>query len=232
MTRIANIGIDSGKKVDYAAIVVAELKWRDALPDPRTGRARKEDHWLIRRMFRVPLKTPYNELKKIILTLVKNVEQLQDVTLENVYLDATGGGENLADELHATAGLRVVRCTFNHGDRRVKKSRYEISIGKAWLVGRLQALAKSQRIHLPPDHHDAWVMREELLNYEIRVSEDAHTKYGAFRVGTHDDYVTALGEAVQEAKARAPVLARSPVEMMSREERERVGINRSSGSVF
>ncbi len=34
------------------------------------------------------------------------------------------------------------------------------------------------------------------LDYEIRVSEDANGRYGAFRVGSHDDLVTALGLAV------------------------------------
>ena len=40
-------------------------------------------------------------------------------------------------------------------------------------------------------------MSGELLNYELRVDEDANDKYGAFRVGTHDDLVAALGLAVQ-----------------------------------
>jgi hypothetical protein len=40
-------------------------------------------------------------------------------------------------------------------------------------------------------------MKDELLDYEIRISEDANERYGAFKVGTHDDLVTALGLAVQ-----------------------------------
>jgi hypothetical protein len=38
---------------------------------------------------------------------------------------------------------------------------------------------------------------DELVNYEIKVSEGGMDVYGAFRVGTHDDLVTALGLAVQ-----------------------------------
>jgi hypothetical protein len=45
---------------------------------------------------------------------------------------------------------------------------------------------------------EAKILAEELLNYEIRVEENANDRYGAFRVGTHDDLVTALGLAVQE----------------------------------
>ena len=43
----------------------------------------------------------------------------------------------------------------------------------------------------------ARVLAEELLNLEIRVDENANDHYGAFRVGSHDDLVTALGLAVQ-----------------------------------
>ena len=46
---------------------------------------------------------------------------------------------------------------------------------------------------------DAWqVLARELLDYEIRVSEDANDRYGAFKVGNDDDLVTALGLAAQE----------------------------------
>ena len=70
-------------------------------------------------------------------------------------------------------------------------------IGKAFLVNRLQTLLQHQRIHLPAGHKEAGALVEELLNYEIRVGENASAKFGAFRTGTHDDLVTALGLAVQ-----------------------------------
>jgi hypothetical protein len=50
--------------------------------------------------------------------------------------------------------------------------------------------------HLP-DSDEARTLAQELQDYEIRVSEDANDRYGAFKVGTHDDLVTALGLAVQ-----------------------------------
>ncbi len=39
-------------------------------------------------------------------------------------------------------------------------------------------------------------MMPELQDYEIRVDQDANDKYGAFKVGSHDDLVTALGLSV------------------------------------
>jgi hypothetical protein len=39
-------------------------------------------------------------------------------------------------------------------------------------------------------------LKKELLAYEIKVDADANDRYGAFKVGSHDDMVTALGLAV------------------------------------
>jgi hypothetical protein len=49
------------------------------------------------------------------------------------------------------------------------------------------------------------VLGQELMDYEIRVDQDANDRYGAFAVGSHDDLVTALGLAVQEPAAVASV---------------------------
>jgi hypothetical protein len=50
-------------------------------------------------------------------------------------------------------------------------------------------------IHLPVTD-ESQALARELQDYEIRVDQDANDKYGAFKVGTHDDLVTALGLAV------------------------------------
>ena len=60
----------------------------------------------------------------------------------------------------------------------------------------MQALLQTGRLHLPRTSESA-ALSDELLNYEIRVDSNANDRYGAFRVGTHDDLVTALGLAVQ-----------------------------------
>jgi hypothetical protein len=74
--------------------------------------------------------------------------------------------------------------------------RPEVQLGKAYLVSRLQTLLQSGRLHLPRTA-EAETLARELLEFEIRVERDANDRYGAFRVGTHDDLVTALGLAVQ-----------------------------------
>lgn len=120
-----------------------------------------------------------------------------------VYVDATGVGQPVVDLLRdGLPGGGVVPVYFTHGDRRIERQgardRPEVSLGNAYLVSRLQALLQSFRLHLPSKVAEAKVLAEELLNYEIRVDENANDRYGAFRVGTHDDLVTAFGLAVQE----------------------------------
>ena len=67
----------------------------------------------------------------------------------------------------------------------------------------------------------------ELLDYEIRVDQNANDRYGAFRVGTHDDLVTALGLATQDDGPRPFHAAagglRSPLAAMADQMRRDTG---------
>jgi hypothetical protein len=85
----------------------------------------------------------------------------------------------------------------------------QIRISKAWLVSRLQALSQTRRLHLPKTP-GAEVLAKELLDYEIRVDQDANDTYGAFKVGTHDEVVTALGLAVPPPPRRLELLEPRP----------------------
>ncbi len=78
-----------------------------------------------------------------------------------------------------------------------------MSVGKAYLVSRLQALFQTGRVKLPAGHPEAAAMSRELMGYEIRVDADATDRYGAFKTGAHDDLVTALGLAVIGEPARS-----------------------------
>jgi len=117
-----------------------------------------------------------------------------------LYLGATGVGQPIVELLQERLrGGWVVPVYFTHGDRRNETregANVHITLGKAYMVSQLQALLQNHRLHLPHSR-EAEALTEELLNYELRVSENANDLYGAFRVGTHDDLVTALGLATQ-----------------------------------
>jgi hypothetical protein len=211
------IGIDVGQKIDPTAIAVVELEWRD--PRERPG---FDDHHIVRHLERLPLGTPYPKAAERLAEVVAGVRargytervavshvggyqptttyQERTVTPSvSIFVDATGVGQPVVDLLEV-AGVRPLACYFTHGDRRTKEGR-RVSIGKAWLVSRLQSLLQTGRLHLPATD-EARVLAKELLDYEIRVDQDANDRYGAFRVGTHDDLVTALGLGVQPALPR------------------------------
>jgi hypothetical protein len=206
------IGADIGQRHDPTAICVAELEWRDG------SRAGRDDHYVIRYLGRLQLGTAYPDVVAELVRiraaiLARPVEQPAEVvgaagtagieihrerrpSRPNVtlYVDATGVGQPVVDLLDA-AGAHPTACYFTYGERRTQQGR-EVRLGKAWMVSRLQALAQTGRIHLPRTK-EAEATRAELLEYEIRVSEDGSDSFGAFRTGKHDDLVTALGLATQ-----------------------------------
>lgn len=202
-----NIGVDIGQKRDPTAICVAEKSSRHV-----EGRA--EEHFIVRHLERLQLGTPYPEAAQRVGEII---DQLQPKVRGSLILlvDATGVGKPIVDLVGEQAsGISLVAVYFTHGDRCESKwvdGHRQLSLGKAYVVARLQILLQRHRLHLPKTH-EVEALAEELLKYEIRVDENANEKYGAFRVGTHDDLVTALGLAVQTEKVQMTyrVHARAP----------------------
>jgi hypothetical protein len=189
---VITIGVDIGQKRDPTAIAVAEIEGREA----EAGRI--EVHFLIHYLDRLPLGTSYPEIARRIAEVASRAETRSDAV--TVYLDATGVGQPVVD-LVAERWRRGRRIAvyFTHGDRR-NADGDKVTLGKAYLVSRLQALLQAGRIHLP-EGPESQTLAQELQDYEIRIGEDANDRYGAFKVGTHDDLVTALGLAVQLDRA-------------------------------
>src|SRR5215217_6568425 len=182
------VGVDIGQRRDPTAIAVVELEYRGS-----------ETHHIARHLERLPLGSPYPAVAERVAAVVQGVHSAMSGKAPTLYLDATGLGTPIVDILRAAGvgGLaRLKAVYFTNGDRR-KVERGEVKLGKAWLVSRMQALLQSGLLHLPRTA-EAEVLGKELLDYEIKVTEDANDRYGAFRVGAHDDLVTALGLATQE----------------------------------
>ncbi len=181
-----SMGLDIGQKHDPTAIAVVEAEPRGLVW-----------HFVARHLERLPLGTPYPEVAQRVAAVAAGVAAKAD-GWPDLYVDATGVGTPVTDML-AAAGLRarLVPVTFTHGDRRLVQLDGSVSLGKAFLVSRLQVLLQYGRLHLPQTAEAAALARE-LLDYEIHVDQDANDKYGAFRVGAHDDLVTALGLATMD----------------------------------
>ena len=190
------MGVDIGKKRDPTAICVVQAE--DRRLDFKTER-----HFVVRHLERLALGTPYPEVAQRVGAVATGVQRKTGRPCK-LYVDATGVGTPIVDLLReqAPCGQSIIAVYFTHGDRRAEDregSYQQVKLGKAFLVSRLQVLLQSQRVHLPHSF-EASALARELLDYEIRVDENAKDRYGAFRVGTHDDLVTALGLAVQGDK--------------------------------
>jgi len=188
---IVTIGADIGQKRDPTAVAVAEV-------EARVGRHKPEFYHVIRHMERLPLGTSYPDVATRLAEIVGGTRQRRGL-VHTLYVDATGVGQPVVDALAAAnLGVPLMAVYFTHGDRRLEQEgppRY-VSLGKTWLVSRLQVLLQTGRILLPKTA-EAEALAKELMDYEIRVTEQANDTYGAFKVGTHDDLVTALGLATQ-----------------------------------
>lgn len=182
------VGCDIGQKQDPTAIVVIE-------PQDRGG----VTHYLARHVERMPLGTTYPLVADRIAGIVAGLRGRSE-TLERrgrnfhveAVIDATGIGLAIGDLLRER-GIYPISVLFTGGDK-INEQPDQISMGKGWMVGRLQVLLQSGRIHLPMTP-DAQALVDELVHYEITVNDHANASFNA-RQGKHDDLVIALGLAV------------------------------------
>ena len=176
--------------------------------DPETRRRLEEEylerhgvegdrqvHFVARHLETLPPGTAYPQIVERVVQLVEGVEEWRDGGL-TIYLNLTGKGRPVFDLLRPRVWSAYLLSVYlTHGDRRTKEERL-VTLGKAFLVTRLQTLLQCGYLHLPRTA-EAETLARELQEYEIKVEPDANERYGAFTVGTRDELVTALGLAVQ-----------------------------------
>jgi len=198
------IGVDVGKVSDPTAIAVAEVS---QTPTGRffTNRGRQpipamETQYTLRHIERLALGTSYPDVATKIADLLcsQNFKRRH----VQVLVDVTGVGRPVYDALERETQTRQYHAlsvtlkpiSFVHGE---KYNRRVGSLGKAYLVSRLQALLQCGQIHAP-ETAEVRAMLEELRVYEIKIDQDGKDTYGAFKVGAHDDLATALALACLE----------------------------------
>lgn len=194
MSNLITIGVEIGQKREPTAICVTEI-------DERRIETRLVNHWVVRHLERLPLGTSYPAVAKRLSEVSSGIRQ-KGGRRPYLYVDATGIGQPIIDLLRdeTTRIGNITPVYFSHGDQRSQEGG-EIRLGKAYLVSRLQMLLQTARLHMPRTS-EAERLAQELLDYEIQVDERANDRYGAFRVGTQDDLVTALGLAVNKEPRR------------------------------
>jgi hypothetical protein len=108
--------------------------------------------------------------------------------------------DNLSLTTSAKRSIRIVSRQSNiTAGLEDRFDEHEVHIPKQHLVSMLQVLLQTGRIHLPQTA-DAKAMQEELQQYGLKVQSSGQPVLGAFKIGQHDDLVTALGLAVYYAE--------------------------------
>lgn len=215
------VGCDVGQIKDPTAICVCEVshvftgKYRyaaDQMPGRYNGFDLGKGHWIppegvdpvmrseytIRHIQRLPLGTSYPDVAIYIADMLCN--ELFQKRNVRVLMDVTGVGRPVYEDLKRETALRpkcrhiqIKPISFVHGE---KYNRALGTLGKAFLVSRLQSLLQGGRFHAPKTK-EVQNMIEELKVYEIKVDNDGKDTYGAI-IGKHDDLATSAGLACLE----------------------------------
>lgn len=198
------VGIVIGSLSKPWAICVADGALRQVRGVPGQGQVSRypheEGHYTVRMLERHP---PGTQMPEFLDRLREIFDKLHDLADQRsswiqVKVDVTGKGSTVADHLRSILhhSVELLPVYFNFGDK-FNREATQVQLGKAFLVGRLQAFLQTARLHLPKDEQ-ARQLAEELADYEVELVANASTREGAFQVGTRDELVTALGLAILE----------------------------------
>lgn len=154
-----------------------------------------EYHRNVRFLQRFPPGTKITELADRLTRIVENAQARLDEGLV-IYLDVTGKGEPALDLFRQKVSGCIYPVYLTFGDQRIQAGG-EITLGKAALVSQLKILFEQGLLHLSrgPEFE---LLTKELMDYEVHLEPDANNRPGAFKVGTRDELVTALGMAVHQ----------------------------------
>jgi hypothetical protein len=114
-------------------------------------------------------------------------------------VDATGVGAPVVDMLKQ-ARLSPIAITITRGEAVTRESYAAYHVPKKDLVSTLQVLLQSGRLKIAQALPEAETLQAELLNFQMKITLQAHDVYGSWRQGSHDDLVLATAVAVWYAE--------------------------------
>src|SRR5262249_24685629 len=195
-------GLDVGQAQDPTALTVVER-----LPGAE-GRPLRECVHHLRHLDRLPLGTPYPKVVAHVAELMAS-EALAGHT--DLVVDATGVGRPVVDLLRA-AKLQPIPVVVHGGGETTVDANGFRRVPKRELVSTAQVALQDARLKFARTLPNINVLLEELLKFEVRITDGGADTYGAWRAGAHDDLVFALALAVwwNERPVAPPDLVGTP----------------------
>lgn len=204
------VGLDLGKAQDYTALCVLET--RVSAPHFAPG---PEAIYHCKWLQRFKLGTSYPHIVASVREMCRREPLLTFVP--RLAIDQTGVGSPVVDMFRQAAINADLQPILIHGGDRATNEDGVWRCPKRELVGVTQVALQTGRIKIPNVLPEAGVLKQELQNFQVSISDAGHDSYEA-RVGKHDDLVLSLAMALWLAKqdaGRLQPLDPALVEMIS-----------------
>ena len=185
------VGLDLGQSKDYTALAVVELV---EIPTGEylqyLGKEKTIAHHYLRHLERFKLGTPYPAVVERLHELLAS----QPLKGKNrLVVDATGVGAPVVDLLRQ-GGLSPIAITITGGDAATNEGA-NWRVPKRDLVSAVQVLLQTGRLKVAEGLQLAPLLVQELLNFQVKITANAHDTYRAWREGVRDDLVLAVSLA-------------------------------------
>jgi hypothetical protein len=180
------VGLDLGQSQDFSALCVIE----------RTGDDCANYRFACSYLRRWQLRTSYPEIVSDTVRLMNTPELQTGRGRPTLAIDATGVGAPVFDlfkrENHSSH-LQAIQIV---GGSTVSRENGFVRVPKRNLVSTVQVYLQSKRLKISSQLDLADTLTRELQNFQVKITDNAHDTYGAWREGTHDDLVLAASLAM------------------------------------
>lgn len=200
------VGLDLGQAQDYTALVVLERP-TVTLHTPRDER---RPSYALRLLRRFALGTPYPDVVGDVLAL------LRTPVMRGCFLSVDQTGVRRAvvdiftDALKGKVDCAFAPVTITGGHSVTSGDGNGYHVPKKELVGAVQVLLQSRRLHIARSLPEADVLAEELANFRARITAAGNETFEAWRERDHDDLVLALALAAFWGEKTLPAVDEPP----------------------
>ncbi|MEZ5351348.1 MAG: hypothetical protein R2762_01830 [Bryobacteraceae bacterium] len=198
-----HIGVDLGQSRDPTAVAVVARREMEGARDAATWEWIVEYEYPVMGLRRLPLGMPY---PKIVAEIEALIQRLPDYGTRELIVDATGVGAAVVDLLREqlrNLPVPIVPVIFTGGDTaRCENGVWRVP--KKDLVHALLVTFQEDRLRMPESHELAGRLIGELKNMAIKIGNQEHVGYEAWRENEHDDMVFALAMAAWRARKFVP----------------------------
>lgn len=190
------LGLDLGKSQDYSALAIIE---RHGAGDDAIFHARHLQRW--------PLGTSYPAIVGSVTEILRRAPLASVGRGEPpvmLAVDQTGVGAPVVDMFRREKMHAEMQAIVITGGDEVNWSGGAARVPKRELVSIVQVLLQTERLKIAPALSEAATLTKELQNFQVKITDNAHDTYGAWREGTHDDLVLAVALALWTGRRPDP----------------------------